>query len=160
MLARGNLQGRHHSGRYDAGLADFVGAAKLKQPITQALTVKFMLAAGAYLHERYHGRLYAKAQNLRAGLRAKYNVALAELRSHYRDLHSEAEAYYETRSEKWQESEPGAQYSAWMQQLEEAAEGIVDDLEFLEEPEDIEDLDLFDDEQWERPEDSPDQITV
>ncbi len=75
-LVRGNLQGRHHSGRYDAGLADFFGAARLKRPVTQALTVKFMLAAGGYLDERYHGRLYAKAQNLRGGLRAKYDTAL------------------------------------------------------------------------------------
>ena len=67
-LARGNLQGRHHPGRYDAGLADFFGAARLKQPVTQAITVKFVLSLGEYLHERYHGRLYAKAQNLRAGV--------------------------------------------------------------------------------------------
>jgi amidase len=77
-LAHGNLQGRHHSGLYDAGLADFFGAARQKQPVTQAITVKFMLALGTYLHERYHGRLYAKAQNLRAGLRAKYDSVLAK----------------------------------------------------------------------------------
>lgn len=75
-LARGNLQGRHHAGRYDAGLADFFGVARLKQPVTQAITVKLVLSAGEYLHERYHGRLYAKAQNLRSGLRAKYDAML------------------------------------------------------------------------------------
>ena len=67
---------RHHAGRYDAGLADFFGAARLKQPVTQAITVKYVLSAGEYLHERYHGRLYAKAQNLRGGLRAKYDAML------------------------------------------------------------------------------------
>ena len=77
-LGRGNLQGRHHSGRYDAGLADFFGAARRQMPTTQAITVKFMMSAGEYLHERYHGRLYAKAQNLRAGLRAKYDAVLAK----------------------------------------------------------------------------------
>jgi len=77
QLAHGNLQVRHQSGRYDAGLADFFGAARLRQPVTQALTVKFVLAAGAYLHERYHGRLYAKAQNLRTGLRATYDAVLS-----------------------------------------------------------------------------------
>jgi len=76
-LAAGNLEGRHHAGRYDATLADFVGTARLRQPVTQAISVKFMLAVGAYLHERYHGRLYAKAQNLRAGVRAKYDAVLA-----------------------------------------------------------------------------------
>jgi amidase len=77
-LAHGNLEGRHHSGRYDAGLVDFFGAAQRTRPVTQAITVKFMMSAGAYLHERYHGRLYAKAQNLRAGLRAKYDAALSK----------------------------------------------------------------------------------
>jgi amidase len=38
--------------------------------------VKLVLSAGEYLHERYHGRLYAKAQNLRGGLRAKYDAVL------------------------------------------------------------------------------------
>ena len=94
-LAHGNLQVRHQSGRYDAGLADFFGSARQNQPVTQALTVKFVLAAGAYLHERYHGRLYAKAQNLRAGLRAKYDAVLSRfdalimpttpMKSHRRD---------------------------------------------------------------------------
>jgi len=75
-LAHGNLQGRHHAGRYDAGLADFFGAARLRQPVTQAISVKFVLSAGQYLQERYHGRIYAKAQNLRGGLRAKYDAVL------------------------------------------------------------------------------------
>src|SRR5580704_15765412 len=44
-FARGNLQGRHHTGRYDANLADYFGAARLKQTVTQAITVKFMLGA-------------------------------------------------------------------------------------------------------------------
>lgn len=50
-------------------LADYFGAARLNQPITQALTAKFVLGVGEYLHERYHGRLYARAQNLRGVLR-------------------------------------------------------------------------------------------
>ncbi len=75
-FARGNLQGRHHTGRYDANLADYFGAARLKQVVTQAITVKFMLGVGEYLHQRYHGRLYAKGQNLRGGLRAKYDAML------------------------------------------------------------------------------------
>jgi amidase len=77
-LAHGNLQARHHAGRYDAGLADYFGAARLKQPVTQAITVKLILTAGEYLHERYHGRIYAKGQNLRAGLRAKYDAVLRD----------------------------------------------------------------------------------
>jgi len=77
-LARTNLEGRHHGGRYDAALVEFFGAARRKLPVTRAITVKFMLAAGGYLEERYHGRLYAKAQNLRAGLRATYDSMLSK----------------------------------------------------------------------------------
>jgi len=43
-----------------------------------AITVKFMLVFGNYLHERYHGRFYAKAQSLRPALTAKYDSALSE----------------------------------------------------------------------------------
>ena len=64
-LARGNLQG-HHAGRMTPALADFFGVARLKQPVTRAITVKLVLGAGEYLHEHYHGRLYAKALNLRS----------------------------------------------------------------------------------------------
>ena len=77
-LARTNLEGRHHGGRYDATLVEFFGAARHKQPVTRAMTVKFMMAAGSYLHENYHGRLYAKAQNLRPWLRGTYDIVLAK----------------------------------------------------------------------------------
>jgi Asp-tRNA(Asn)/Glu-tRNA(Gln) amidotransferase A subunit family amidase len=57
----------------------WVASSPLKQPVTQAITVKFVLSAGEYLHERYHGRLYAKAQNLRGGLRTKYDSMLQKV---------------------------------------------------------------------------------
>jgi amidase len=94
-LARGNLQSAHHGGKYDAGLANHFGAARREQQVTQASTVKFMLCVGNYLHERYHGRVYAKAQNMRGSLRAKYDAALQKfdaivmpstpMKSHRRD---------------------------------------------------------------------------
>jgi amidase len=76
-LADRNLEGRHHAGHYDAALMEFFGNARRRLPVTQAPSVKFVLSAGAYLHERYHGRLYAKGQNLRDGLRTKYDTLLS-----------------------------------------------------------------------------------
>src|SRR5262249_28717766 len=40
---------------------------------------KLEIMLGTYLRERYHGRFYAKAQNLRIGLRAAYDEALREV---------------------------------------------------------------------------------
>ncbi len=75
-LARGNLQPFHHGGLYDPELMDFFGRMRAERLQKSASTVKFMLLAGEYLHQRYHGRIYARAQNLRGGLRAAYDRAL------------------------------------------------------------------------------------
>jgi amidase len=75
-LARGNLQSVHQNGRYDAGLMEHFGRRRREHLRESASTVKLVLLLGDYLHERYHGRVYAKAQNLRGGLRARYDAAL------------------------------------------------------------------------------------
>jgi amidase len=78
MLARTNLQGTHHQGGYLPGLAKHFADRLPERANDLALTVKFMLLFGNYLHERYHGRFYAKAQSYRPSLTAKYDAALAE----------------------------------------------------------------------------------
>ena len=78
MLARTNLQGTHHQGGYLPGLAAHFAERLPERANDLALTVKFMLLFGNYLHERYHGRFYAKAQSYRPTLTAKYDAALAE----------------------------------------------------------------------------------
>jgi amidase len=78
MLARTNLQSTHHKGAYLPGLGAHFAKRHPERANDLALTVKFMLVFGNYLHDRYHGRLYAKAQSLRPGLTAKYDAALSE----------------------------------------------------------------------------------
>ena len=78
MLARTNLQGTHHQGGYLPGLAAHFAKGLPERANDLALTVKFMLLFGNYLHERYYGRFYAKAQSYRPTLTAKYDAALAE----------------------------------------------------------------------------------
>ena len=39
-------------------------------------TVKMVMLLGEYMHRSYHGRYYAKAQNLRRALRAAYDAVL------------------------------------------------------------------------------------
>jgi amidase len=78
MLARTNLQGTHHQGAYLPQLATHFGQRLPERASDVALTVKFMLVFGGFLHERYHGRLYAKAQSYRPAMTAKYDAALRE----------------------------------------------------------------------------------
>ncbi len=75
-LARGNLQPLHHGGLYDPELMDFFGRMREERMRKSASTVKTILLLGEHLHQRYHGRVYARAQNLRGGLRAAYDRAL------------------------------------------------------------------------------------
>jgi amidase len=77
-LARGNLMSMHHAGAYMPALADHFCHATAAGRFEPALTVKFILILGRYLNEKYHGRLYAKAQNFRAALTARYDAAFAQ----------------------------------------------------------------------------------
>jgi amidase len=78
MLARTNLQGTHHNGAYMPGLAAYFGQHYPERANDLAITVKFMLVFGNLMHERYHGKFYAKAQAYRSVLAAKYGAALSE----------------------------------------------------------------------------------
>ncbi len=78
MLARTNLQGTHHAGKYMPELAAHFGRHYPERANDVALTVKFMLVFGNLMRERYHGKFYAKAQSYRPVLTAKYDAALGE----------------------------------------------------------------------------------
>ena len=71
-----NGMGHHWQGQYNPGLVGTLGKARLAQANDFPPTLKLVLLAGTYMKERYHGRMYAKAQNLRRGLRAAYDRAL------------------------------------------------------------------------------------
>ena len=76
---RSNGMGHHWQGLYNPSLAEALGKARQAQGNDLPPTVKLILLVGTYMGERYHGRMYAKAQNLRRVLRASYDRALAEV---------------------------------------------------------------------------------
>jgi len=76
-LIYGNGVGYHYQGEYDAGFASAFGRFCQAQGDDLPPTVKLVALVGSYLNRRYHGRLYAKAQNLRGTLRAAYDSVLS-----------------------------------------------------------------------------------
>ena len=78
-LLRSNGMGHHWQGLYNPSLVETLGKSLRAQANDLPPTVKLVLLIGTYMSERYHGRMYAKAQNLRRVLRASYDRALAEV---------------------------------------------------------------------------------
>ncbi|HKF29454.1 MAG TPA: amidase [Candidatus Binataceae bacterium] len=75
-LADTALQSVHFNGSYNPSLADFFSAHLPSRASKEALTVKLMFVLGRFAARRYNGRLYARAQNYRPKLRARYDDAL------------------------------------------------------------------------------------
>ena len=75
-LVHGNGVGYHFKGYYDAGFASAFGRFRKAQGDDLPPTLKLVTIIGSYLNRRYHGRLYAKAQQLRPALRAAYDAVL------------------------------------------------------------------------------------
>ena len=78
-LLESNGMGHGWEGRYDTNLATALGRARRVQSNDFPPTVKLVLLCGTYIKENYHGRIYAKAQNLRRQLRAAYDNALQDV---------------------------------------------------------------------------------
>jgi amidase len=76
LLMHGNGLVHHHHGPYNDHLAAAIGRALLTHGSDMPRLLKLNLLVGTHLNRRYHGRIYAKAQNLRAYLRAQYDRAL------------------------------------------------------------------------------------
>ncbi len=75
-LMQTGLVSTHHGGLYNPSLAEFYGNHYPARANQEASTVKFMAVLGEFAARRFHGQLYAKAQNARAALRAKYDDVL------------------------------------------------------------------------------------
>jgi amidase len=75
-LADTALQSVHFNGSYNPTLADFFTANLPSRASKEALTVKLMFVLGKFAARRFNGRLYAKAQNYRPKLSARYDDAL------------------------------------------------------------------------------------
>jgi len=62
---------------------------------------------------------------------SEYNDKLAEAREWRDEIVADMETFWENRSEKWQESEAGSNYSNWMSQYQELD---LDELQEADEP--------------------------
>lgn len=76
---RSNGMGYHWQGLYNPGLVESLGKSLKTHGNDLPPTVKMILLMGSYVSEQYHGRLYAKAQNLRRVQRASYDRALEQV---------------------------------------------------------------------------------
>jgi amidase len=72
-----NGVGYHFKGAYDAGFGEAFGRFREARGDDLPPTVKLVSLVGGYLNSHYHGRVYAKAQQLRETLRAAYDAVLA-----------------------------------------------------------------------------------
>ena len=78
-LLRSNGAGYGWQGLYNVSLMESLGKSRQAQANDFPPTVKLLMLIGTYMSERYHGRMYGKAQNLRRVLRASYDRALEEV---------------------------------------------------------------------------------
>ena len=75
-LLRGNGLVHHQNGPCNYHLAGEFGRRLQVHGNDMPRLLKLNLLVGAHLNRHYHGRIYAKAQNLRAHLRSQYDQAL------------------------------------------------------------------------------------
>ncbi len=76
LMIKGNGLGSNWDGYYATSLFDAYARGWRSRPNDMPETVKFVLLMGEYLKQYYHGRYYAKAQNLRQTLRRAYDSVL------------------------------------------------------------------------------------
>ena len=78
FMLKGNNVGTNWRGFYNTRLLDAVGRGFGSRPSDLPPQAVLVLLLGEYMHRRYHGRYYAKAQNVRHLLNAAYDSALAQ----------------------------------------------------------------------------------
>jgi amidase len=76
LMVRGNGMGTNWKGHYSTSLLDAYGRGRLTRADDLSETVKLTMLMGEYMRGSYHGRYYAKVQNLARKLRAAYDEAL------------------------------------------------------------------------------------
>jgi amidase len=79
LMVKGNSMGTNWQGHYTTSLLDFYGRSWRARANDLSETTKLVVLLGQYMQDRYHGRYYAKAQNLARSLRAAYNDALQQV---------------------------------------------------------------------------------
>jgi amidase len=76
LMVRGNSMGTNWKGHYSTSLLDAYARGRITRADDLSDTVKLVMLLGQYMQERYHGRYYAKAQNLARILTKAYDDAL------------------------------------------------------------------------------------
>jgi amidase len=79
LMVRGNSMGTNWKGHYSTSLLDAYARGRLTRADDLSDTVKLVILAGQYLQDAYHGRYYAKGQNLGRTLTAAYGDALRDV---------------------------------------------------------------------------------
>jgi amidase len=79
LMVRGNSMGTNWKGHYSTSLLDAYARGRLTRADDLSDTVKLVILAGQYLQDAYHGRYYAKGQNLGRILTAAYDDALRDV---------------------------------------------------------------------------------
>jgi amidase len=76
LMVLGNSMGTNWKGHYTTSLLDAYARSWRTRTNDFPETVKNVMLLGRYMQEHYHGRYYAKAQNLARSLSAAYDAAL------------------------------------------------------------------------------------
>jgi amidase len=76
LMVRGNGMGTNWKGYYTTSLLDVYARGWQSRANDLSETTKLVVLLGQYMQDNYHGRYYAKAQNLARTLRAAYDSAL------------------------------------------------------------------------------------
>jgi amidase len=79
LMVRGNSMATNWKGHYSTSLLDAYARGRLTRADDLSDTVKLVVLAGQYMQDNYHGRYYAKAQNIGRTLTAAYDEALRDL---------------------------------------------------------------------------------
>jgi amidase len=78
MMIGGNGLGTNWKGYYATSLLDAFARGLRTRADDLSEPTKLVALTGLFMRERYHGRYYAKAQNLARSLRAAYDAALQD----------------------------------------------------------------------------------
>jgi amidase len=79
LMVKGNAMGTNWKGYYTTGLLDAFARGWQSRADDLSETTKLVVLLGQYMQDRYHGRYYAKAQNLAHALRAAYDQAFRDV---------------------------------------------------------------------------------
>jgi amidase len=77
-MVEGSGFGNNWKGYYPVAMLDALARGMADHRAKLSETAKMFLMLGRYMREQYHGRYYAKAQNLARSLTAAYNAALQD----------------------------------------------------------------------------------